>query len=165
MAYRPPQPKKRGSPVGAEAALVLTALFLAFAAGIAGFAVGRATAEDDEPAAAATTEAETTEAATTEETETEEATTAETETESETETEGGEAAEGAAVYEAAGCGTCHTFAPAGSTGQVGPPLDNLDLSREEIETQVRNGGGGMPAFGEELSDEEIRAVSDYVEQG
>lgn len=32
---------------------------------------------------------------------------------------------GAAVFEQNGCGSCHTFKPAGSTGKIGPDLDNL----------------------------------------
>jgi cytochrome c oxidase subunit 2 len=32
---------------------------------------------------------------------------------------------GAAVFAANGCGSCHTFKPAGSNGQIGPDLDNL----------------------------------------
>jgi mono/diheme cytochrome c family protein len=35
------------------------------------------------------------------------------------------AAAGKTVFESAGCGSCHTFAPAGSTGTAGPDLDNL----------------------------------------
>jgi cytochrome c oxidase subunit 2 len=36
-----------------------------------------------------------------------------------------QAAAGAAVFKNNGCGACHTFKPAGSTGKVGPDLDNL----------------------------------------
>ena len=32
---------------------------------------------------------------------------------------------GLAVFQAQGCGSCHTFQPAGSTGKVGPDLDDL----------------------------------------
>jgi cytochrome c oxidase subunit II len=32
---------------------------------------------------------------------------------------------GRAVFEAQGCGSCHTFAPAGSSGTVGPNLDEV----------------------------------------
>ena len=32
---------------------------------------------------------------------------------------------GLTVFNAQGCGSCHTFKPAGSTGKVGPDLDNL----------------------------------------
>jgi cytochrome c551/c552 len=37
----------------------------------------------------------------------------------------GDAAAGKAVFVSQGCGACHTFRPAGSTGKVGPDLDNL----------------------------------------
>jgi cytochrome c551/c552 len=33
------------------------------------------------------------------------------------------AADGKAVFAANGCGSCHTFGPAGSTGKIGPDLD------------------------------------------
>ena len=42
---------------------------------------------------------------------------------------------------------------------------SIDLSKDEIAQQVRNGGGGMPPFGDRLSDAEIDAVADYVENG
>jgi mono/diheme cytochrome c family protein len=158
MATRPR--RRRWSTPAAEGALVLVALLLAFAAAAAGFVVGRETADDDEPAAAETTSAEATTTAETQ-TETEPATTAATQTE----TEGAENVDGAAVFAEAGCGGCHVFGPANSTGTVGPPLDNIDLSKDEIAQQVRNGGGGMPAFGNRLSDDEIDAVADYVEGG
>ena len=140
---------------------MLVVIGLLFVAALAGFLVGRASAEDDDsPAAAQTETAESVPA------ETEAATTGAAETETETETEGeSENAEGAAVFAEAGCGGCHMFAPANSEGTVGPPLDGVDLSKDEIEQQVRNGGGGMPAFGDRLSDEEIEAVADYVESG
>jgi mono/diheme cytochrome c family protein len=159
MATRPR--RRRWATPAAEAALVLVALLLAFAAAAAGFVVGRETADDDEPAAAETTTSEaTTTAETQTETETEPATTT---AETQTGTEGGEDVDAAAVFADAGCGGCHEFGPANSTGTVGPSLDNIDLSKEEIAQQVRNGGGGMPAFGDRLSDEEIDAVADYVE--
>ena len=80
------------------------------------------------------------------------ATTAET-------TEGG--ADGAAVF-ASSCGTCHTLAAAGSDGTTGPNLDDLKPDEETVEEQVRSGGGGMPAFEGQLSDDEIEAVATYV---
>ena len=51
---------------------------------------------------------------------------------------------------------------AGTSGTIGPSLDDTSLTAEDIEAQVRTGGGGMPAFEETLSDEEIEAVSAYV---
>jgi mono/diheme cytochrome c family protein len=141
---------------------VLAVVGLLFVAALAGFLVGRGSAEDnDSPAAAETqtTEQTATEGATTEAGTTEAATT------EQTETEGGEDADGAAVFASAGCGACHTFGPANSKGTVGPKLDDIDLNKNEIEQQVRNGGGGMPPFGDRLSDAEIEAVADYVEHG
>jgi mono/diheme cytochrome c family protein len=37
----------------------------------------------------------------------------------------GNPAAGKAVYVANGCGSCHTYTPAGSTGKIGPDLDQL----------------------------------------
>jgi len=47
---------------------------------------------------------------------------------------------------------------------VGPNLDELQPELDDIVEQVTNGGGAMPAFGEMLSDEEIRDVAAYVFQ-
>jgi mono/diheme cytochrome c family protein len=85
-------------------------------------------------------------------------------TETETETDD-ESADGAAVFASAGCGSCHTFTPAGSSASIGPNLDDTALSADEIEEQVRAGGGGMPAFEGDLTDDEIDAVSEYVAEG
>ena len=152
----PPRRRRWAGPA-ADAALVLVVIGLLFVAALAGFLVGRASAEDDSPAAAQTE----TQAATTEP----ERTTTEAATATEpTQTESADVS-GAAVFAKAGCGGCHTFSPANSKGTVGPRLDGIDLSKKEIEQQVRNGGGGMPPFGDRLSDAEIQAVADYVENG
>jgi len=60
------------------------------------------------------------------------------------------------------CGSCHTLGAAGTGGSVGPNLDDLKPDAGTVEAQVRNGGGGMPAFEGRLSDAEITAVSQYV---
>ena len=60
------------------------------------------------------------------------------------------------------CGGCHTLGAAGTTGSIGPNLDDLKPDAATVERQVRNGGGGMPAFEGQLSDAEIKAVSAYV---
>ena len=62
------------------------------------------------------------------------------------------------------CGSCHTLEAAGTDGAIGPNLDDLDVSADEVEQQVREGGGGMPAFEGRLSDDEIQAVSEYVSE-
>ena len=60
------------------------------------------------------------------------------------------------------CGVCHTLSDAGTTGTTGPSLDGRGLSEDEVEQQVREGGGGMPAFEDTLEDDEIADVSAYV---
>ena len=70
--------------------------------------------------------------------------------------------EGMHVFETAGCASCHTLAAAGSTGTVGPNLDQLKPSDALVTHQVINGGGGMPAFGSSLSKAQIQSVALFV---
>ena len=82
-----------------------------------------------------------------------------------TETTGGEtgdAANGKTVFTSAGCGGCHTFEAAGSSGSVGPNLDDAAPSFDAVVTQVTNGGGAMPSFEDELTAQEIRDVAAFV---
>jgi mono/diheme cytochrome c family protein len=76
--------------------------------------------------------------------------------------EGGDAANGEQVYASAGCGSCHTFDAAGSTGSIGPNLDDAAPSFDAVVTQVTNGGGAMPAFEDQLTEQEIRDVAAFV---
>lgn len=62
----------------------------------------------------------------------------------------------------ANCGSCHTLADAGTSGNVGPNLDGIKPTREKVVTQVTNGGGAMPAFKDTLDPQQIQAVADYV---
>ena len=77
--------------------------------------------------------------------------------------EGSLSEEGAEVF-TSNCGSCHTLAAAGTSGEVGPNLDELEPDLATVEHQVVNGGGGMPAFGKEgtLNAKEIKAVATYV---
>lgn len=79
-----------------------------------------------------------------------------------TEPVAGDAEAGKSVFASAGCGSCHTLAAAGSSGTIGPNLDDLASGYEAIVKQVTNGGGGMPAFGDQLSDEQIKDVAAFV---
>ena len=76
----------------------------------------------------------------------------------------GNAANGEEVFATAGCGGCHTFSAAGSSGSTGPNLDDANVSFDEVVEQVTNGGGAMPAFADELSEEQIRDVAAFVTQ-
>jgi cytochrome c6 len=60
------------------------------------------------------------------------------------------------------CGGCHTLSDAGTTGATGPNLDDAAPDAATVKAYVRGGGGGMPAFGDELSNAEIDAVAAYV---
>lgn len=74
----------------------------------------------------------------------------------------GDAANGKTVYASAGCGGCHALADAGSNGSVGPNLDASKPSVELVVERVTLGRGGMPAFADQLSDQEIADVAAYV---
>ena len=76
----------------------------------------------------------------------------------------GDAENGKKIYASAGCGGCHTFSAAGSTGTVGPNLDDAAIEVDAAAQQIKNGGGGMPAFGDRLSDQEIADVAAFVTQ-
>jgi cytochrome c553 len=75
---------------------------------------------------------------------------------------GGSTAVGKEIYESAGCGTCHTLADAGTTGTVGPNLDESMPSAELVVDRVTNGAGAMPSFADQLSEEQITEVAAYV---
>ncbi len=75
---------------------------------------------------------------------------------------GGKQATGGKDIFAANCGSCHTLEDAGTSGNVGPNLDQLKPSVDVVQHQVINGGGAMPAFKGTLTDAQIAAVSKYV---
>lgn len=78
-----------------------------------------------------------------------------------TDPEGGSADEGQQVF-TDNCGTCHGLNGGGGNG--GPDLTALPDAKdvEAVVKQVTNGGGGMPAFGGQLSDKQIADVAAYV---
>ena len=81
------------------------------------------------------------------------------------ESSGGDAAAGEEVWTFAGCGACHTLAAAGTEGQLrGPNLDDLQPDFDTVVRQVTNGGGGMPAFSERLTEDQIQDVAAYVSE-
>lgn len=75
---------------------------------------------------------------------------------------GGGKPDGKQIFESAGCTGCHTLADAGSTGNVGPNLDDAKPSKDLVVERVTNGQGAMPSFKGQLSEAEIQAVADYV---
>ena len=75
---------------------------------------------------------------------------------------GGSEPAGKSIFATAGCGSCHTFADAGSTGTIGPSLDQSSVDVAAAEAQIANGGGAMPPFKGQLSDDEISELAQYV---
>jgi mono/diheme cytochrome c family protein len=66
----------------------------------------------------------------------------------------GDPAAGRQVYQQSGCGGCHTFQPAGSTGTTGPDLDNLRQYAEKA---------GQPL--DEFTRQSLTQPDAYVEEG
>jgi mono/diheme cytochrome c family protein len=82
---------------------------------------------------------------------------------------------GAEVFVASGCGNCHTFAAAGTTGTTGPNLneylapDDTAAGIEEMivapEAEIAEGysGGIMPTtYGQSLSEEELGQLVQFL---
>ena len=74
----------------------------------------------------------------------------------------GDASAGESIYASAGCGGCHTLAAAGSSGTVGPNLDDTKADFALVVDRVTNGQGAMPSFDGQLSEQEIADVAQYV---
>jgi mono/diheme cytochrome c family protein len=90
------------------------------------------------------------------------------------------ATSGRQIFVAAGCGSCHTFADAGTTGNVGPSLDELaDDARQQgqgsPEEYVQQSildpdavtvegfqSGVMPSYEGKLSEKQVQALSEYL---
>jgi cytochrome c oxidase subunit II len=87
---------------------------------------------------------------------------------------------GLAVFNNNGCGSCHTFQPAKSTGKVGPDLDNLGANAEKagkpLEAFVKESivdpnayvepgfnKGIMPPF--QLPDDQLDALVSFLTEG
>jgi cytochrome c553 len=151
-------------------ALLLVALAAALgvvAAGCGGEQEQTATPETVEEGTTTTepTDTETTETETTET----ETTTDETETETTTEETvttpviEGDPAAGKEIFLGTGaCGGCHTLADAGTSGTVGPNLDESMPDYELSLDRVTNGLGGMPSFSATLSEQQLADVATYV---
>jgi mono/diheme cytochrome c family protein len=60
------------------------------------------------------------------------------------------------------CGSCHALSDAGTSGTVGPNLDDAQPALDEAIEQIANGGNGMPPFKDQLSEAEIRSLAQYI---
>jgi mono/diheme cytochrome c family protein len=69
---------------------------------------------------------------------------------------------GAAVFSDKGCQHCHGADLMGT--DRGPDLSTVGKKwhKDRIEKQIREGGNGMPAFGDLLQPDEIKSLVDYL---
>ena len=91
------------------------------------------------------------------------------------------ATDGKQIFTAAGCGGCHALGDAGSSGNIGPPLDDLAKTASQRgkgapdkyvtdaivnpNAQIAPGfsPGVMPQnYGDQLTPEQVKALSDYL---
>ena len=71
---------------------------------------------------------------------------------------GGDPAAGKVVF-TANCGGCHTLADAGTSGTIGPVLDDAKPPYDHVVERVTNGMGAMPSFQGVLSEADIQNVA------
>jgi mono/diheme cytochrome c family protein len=76
----------------------------------------------------------------------------------------GDPAAGKKVFASAGCGSCHTLKDAGSSGTIGPNLDDAKPDSALVIDRVTNGKSPMPSFKDSLSEQQIADVAAYVVQ-
>src|SRR6202049_3972775 len=71
--------------------------------------------------------------------------------------------QGALVFQAKQCHTCHALA--GSGGKRGPGLDRVavELTEDQLIRQVIQGGGNMPAYGKNLNPAETTVLVAFLE--
>jgi mono/diheme cytochrome c family protein len=74
----------------------------------------------------------------------------------------GDPAAGEEIFAANGCGGCHTLEAAGTSGNIGPNLDEAQPSMEVAVETIRNGAGAMPPFEGQLDDQQIADVAAFV---
>ena len=60
------------------------------------------------------------------------------------------------------CSACHILADAGSSGDIGPNLNEIRPDKMRVINTVTNGIGVMPPYEDQLTLEEIEAVAHYV---
>jgi cytochrome c5 len=74
----------------------------------------------------------------------------------------GASAEGKQIFTQS-CGTCHTLSDAGTSGTVGPNLDDLKPDKSRVENAIKNGGAGTGAMPANIvTGQEAEAVAEYV---
>ena len=144
--------------------LPVIAVIAVLAVGLAGCGYeGETTAspESVEGTAPPPTETTPTETTTTETTETETTETTETTTTETTPAVEGDPVAGKVVF-TTNCGGCHVLDDAGTSGSVGPNLDDSQPDEALVVDRVTNGQGVMPPFAGVLTEQQIADVAAYV---
>jgi mono/diheme cytochrome c family protein len=149
------RPARRRLPeAAAEAALVLIVLGLVTAGTFVGWVVGHyagrhtSTVTIAHGSSAATTSATTT-------------TTTTAATRSGALLGGGKPVAGGPIF-AANCGGCHILKAAGTSGAIGPNLDEVKPPLSLVLDRVTHGKGAMPPFRQQLSKQQIKDVAAFV---
>jgi cytochrome c553 len=144
-------------------ALALVTLVLALGFVVAGCGGEEEATPTPDTVTGTTTETTDTTGTDTTETETTETETTDTGTTETTPGGEGDAAAGKQIFVGtAGCGSCHVLADAGTSGTVGPNLDDSQPDFELVVDRVTNGQGAMPSFSGTLSEQQIQDVATYV---
>ena len=89
-------------------------------------------------------------------------------------TEAGNPAAGKALFTSSGCGGCHTFKAAGSTGKTGPNLDealkgkDAEFIRQSIvdpNAEIAKGfqPGIMPNYGQQLDSKQVADLVAFLQ--
>ena len=60
------------------------------------------------------------------------------------------------------CGVCHSLEAAGAKAVIGPNLDALKPDARRIRTAIAQGVGAMPAYAEQLTDQEVTALVEFI---
>ncbi|HLO96677.1 MAG TPA: cytochrome c [Burkholderiaceae bacterium] len=60
------------------------------------------------------------------------------------------------------CAVCHTLAAAGSSGEVGPVLDELKPDAARVRRVLQSGLGIMPSYAGKLDPADVEALAQYV---
>lgn len=60
------------------------------------------------------------------------------------------------------CSVCHTLDDAGTTGTIGPNLDELQPDADRIRKTMMEGMGAMPSFADSLDESDREAIIKYV---
>jgi mono/diheme cytochrome c family protein len=77
----------------------------------------------------------------------------------------GDPVAGKRLFAEQGCAGCHTFKAAGSSGTVGPDLDQASPTPARVLAQLRKPGGIMPSFADKISDDEKADLAAFVGAG